>query len=72
MTYVYTVPQISLFPSLGSQTKQYSGEVRLHPEDPGLWFGQDRRHQLHDDPLCGDQILQSPRGDPGHGIQRER
>lgn len=43
------------FPScLGPQTKQYSGEVRLHSEDPGLWSCQDCRHQLHDDPLCGD------------------
>lgn len=59
-------------PSLGSQTKQYSGEVRLHLENPGLRSGQDCRHQLHDDPLCGDKILQSPRGHPGNGVQRER
>lgn len=43
-----------LSPSLGPQTKQYSGQVGLHSEDSGLWSGEDCRHQLHDDPVCGD------------------
>lgn len=46
--------------SAGPQTKQYSGKVGLHPENPGLWPRSDCRHQLHDDPLRGDEILQSP------------
>lgn len=60
------------FRATGPQTEQHSGKVGLHSENPGLWPGSDCRHQLHDDPLRGDEILQSPRGDPRHGLQGER
>lgn len=55
----------------GSKTKQYCGEIRLYPEDPGLWIGKNCRHKLHDDPVRGDEVLQSARSYPGDGIQRE-
>lgn len=54
MALLCTVSKASVSWPLGPQTKQYSGEVWLYPENLGLWSGQDCRHQLHDDPLCGD------------------
>lgn len=58
--------------TLGSETVKHSGQVGLYAENPGFWFGTHGRHHVHDDAVCGDAVLSGARGDPWHGLQRER
>lgn len=52
----------------GSKTQQHRGEVWLHTEDPGLWFGQNGCHRPPYDAICGHSLLPSPWSHPGHGL----
>ena len=56
----------------GFEAIKYRCQVRLHVEDSGLWFGENGWNELHDDTVRSDQVLQSTRGHPRHGLQRKR
>ncbi len=57
--------------SLGSETQQHRGKVRLYPKDPGFRSGQDSSYGSADDTICGDTLLQSPWSHPGNGISSQ-
>ena len=56
----------------GPEAVEHRSEVRLQPEDPGLWPGPVGGEFLHDDAVRRHQILPSARGHPRHGLQGKR